>query len=447
MTTPNEPRPGTGARIDVRTDRHLIRARARTERHLLVEVVAPTVERDPSRLRPPVNLAFVLDRSGSMGGQDKLSLAKQAVMESIHRLDDEDRFSVVVYDSEIDVVLPAGHAGGDARRLAAERLRPVQPRGSTALHGGWVTGCNEVAGGLGQGVNRVLLLTDGLANVGIQDPGELGRQAQELRVRGITTSTFGVGRDFDEHLLQAMADNGGGNFYFIGDLAQMRDHITSEVGDTLEVVARDVVLELDVPVGVEVAALSAFRAERHGRILKVHLGDLVSGQVVQVALVARFDIGVIGTTVEALVSVRDREGVLRASGGADAPVSVAWTYDTDEGNEAQVHDAEVERLGLRMQAEQGRVTASRLNKQGRYVEAATVLQASEAYLAPAAAYDPEVAALRMELAADVDTFSAPMDAFELKRRHFAASSATRARRADGKPVKSTGGQGEGGGTA
>ncbi len=419
----------------MRTDRRLIRAQARSVRYLLVDVVAPTVARDPSRRRPPVNLAFVLDRSGSMSGHAKLTLAKQAVLESIHRLEDEDRFAVVVYDSEIDVVLPGSHAGEAARRTAADRLRHVEPRGSTALHGGWVTGCNEVAGGLGEGVNRVLLLTDGLANVGIRDGEVLARQASELRVRGITTSTFGVGRDFDEQLLQGMADSGGGNFYFIGDVAQMRDHITSEVGDTLEVVARDVVLELDVPAGANVTALSGFRLEQAGSRVRVHLGDLVSGQVVQVALALRFDVGFIDSVVETVIRLEDRANVLRAAGDA-APVVVGWTYADHERNDAQPRDAEVDRFVARMTAERSRVEAARLNKQGRYREAREQLVEASAWMAPLAADDAEVLSLRAMVDADADAFSAPMDARELKQRHFAAVSASRARSAEGKPVRS-----------
>ena len=144
MTLPNEPRPESvpgpsstpdaapGATLRVRTDRRLIRAQARSERYLLIDVVAPTVARDPSRRRPPVNLAFVLDRSGSMSGHAKLTLAKQAVLESIHRLDDEDRFAVVVYDSEIDVVLPGSHAD-EAR--AAHGRRPATARRAARQHG------------------------------------------------------------------------------------------------------------------------------------------------------------------------------------------------------------------------------------------------------------------------------------------------------------------------
>jgi hypothetical protein len=95
-----------------------------------------------------------------------------------------------------------------------------------------------------QGVNRCLLLTDGLANVGITDPAQLAHHAAELRARGVSTSTFGVGNDFDERLLQELADAGGGHFYYIADAPQIRDAITSEVGETLEVVARDVTLEI-----------------------------------------------------------------------------------------------------------------------------------------------------------------------------------------------------------
>jgi Ca-activated chloride channel family protein len=447
MTMPEDPRPNPvpvpdatppaapGATLRVRTDRRLIRASARSERYLLVDVVAPTVARDPARRRPPVNLAFVVDRSGSMSGHAKLTLAKQAVLESIHRLDDEDRFAVVVYDSEIDVVLPGTHAAETARRTAADRLRHVEPRGSTALHGGWVTGCNEVAGGLGEGVNRVLLLTDGLANVGVQDPDELARQAADLRARGITTSTFGVGRDFDEQLLQGMADSGGGNFYFIGDVAQMRDHITSEVGDTLEVVARDVVLELDVPAGAMVRALSAFRLEQAGSRVHVHLGDLVSGQVVQVALAVRFDLGFLDSAVQAVVRIDDRAHVLASAGQGAEPVTVTWTYADHERNDAQPRDGDVDRFVARMTAERSRVEASRLNKQGRYREAREELAMASAFIAPLAASDAMVASLRMEVDADADAFSAPMDAYELKRRHFAAVSGTKARRTDGKPMR------------
>ncbi|MGH8545902.1 MAG: vWA domain-containing protein, partial [Gammaproteobacteria bacterium] len=130
----------------------------------------------------------------------------------------------------------------------------MDARGTTALAEGWFRGAEQVA--LHQDercVNRVLLLTDGLANVGVTDPDQLEAHA-ELHRRGIQTTTFGVGADFDEALLERIALAGGGNFYFIEDAKQIPDFLTSELGEILEVVARDVAIEFQTPIGLTVRA-------------------------------------------------------------------------------------------------------------------------------------------------------------------------------------------------
>ena len=253
--------PITKAAFTARTDGGLIRSTHRSERFVLVELEAPPAPTDHPR--EPVNIAFVLDRSGSMAGR-KIELARRAVEVAIERLLPEDRFAVVAYDDRIDVVVESTPASREAKDGALRRLRDIDARGSTDLGGGWLRGAeqvalHQVAGG--GGVQRVLLLTDGLANQGITDATELAAHARSLRTRGVSTSTFGVGEDFDEALLQGMADAGGGHFYFIERPEQITDLIASEVGELLEIVARDAAIELTAPEGLTVRSMSPFPLE------------------------------------------------------------------------------------------------------------------------------------------------------------------------------------------
>ncbi len=422
--------------LTVRPDRRLIRANGRSERFLLIDVVAPTVAPDPNRRRPPVNLGFVLDRSGSMGGQNKLGLAKQAVVEAIHRLEAEDRFSVVTYDDEIDVAIASATATPAERARAADRLRRVEARNSTNLHGGWLTGCEQVAEGLtADGVNRVLLLTDGLANVGVTDHDELQRLAGELRDRGIATSTFGVGTDFDESLLQGMADAGGGHFYFIGDVAQMRDHITSEVGETLEVVAREVVLELRLPESVRIEPLTPFRVEQRGGTARVSLGDLVSGQAVSIVVRVTFDFGEVGREVGVDVRITDRDGAFAAARPALEPVIVAWRYGDHAENDAQPRDRDVDRVVARLFAERAKQTAVRLNREGRYDEAEQAIDGVRKRIAAYAGNDQELRRLAEELRTERPQYAAAMPEMLRKQVHYASSVSLRSRSVDGQAQK------------
>ena len=139
----------------------------------------------------------------------KLDLARRAVETAVGRLLPMDRFAIVVYDDRIDVVVESTPASREAKTMAVDRLRTIDARGSTNLGERLAARRRAGRGRPGRAapvrrasVNRVLLLTDGLANQGITDPAELTRHAAELRARGVTTTTFGVGEDFDEALLQ-----------------------------------------------------------------------------------------------------------------------------------------------------------------------------------------------------------------------------------------------------
>ena len=413
-----------------RTDRHLIRSTHRSERFILAEVVAPASRRE--RGRPPVNLAFVIDRSGSMSGP-KIRLARQAVEEAIGRLQPDDRFAVVVYDEQVDVVVPATRATVDARRDAVARIARVDARGSTDLGSGWLRGCEQVALALEeQGVNRCLLLTDGLANVGMTDRDELARHSGELRSRGVSTSTFGVGEDFDEVLLQAMASAGGGHFYFIADAATIRDHITSEVGEALDVVARGVTLEVVAPDGIKVEGLTPHPTrERAGRT-EILIGDLVSEEELRIVLQFGFPYGQVGERSGVALTLTDRDGVL-----AEASDRLHWEYADDRTNDEQGRDREVDRAVAVIFAARARQEAVAFNRSGRYEEARRALRATARRISGYAGHDVELRALRDALEGEAETMAAPMP--ELARKlAFASASYERASRSVlGKAVRST----------
>jgi Ca-activated chloride channel family protein len=400
--------------LSVAQDRQLIRTRWHSKRFIVARIRAPEAPRTGTR--PPVNLAFVLDRSGSMDGQ-KIRLATQAVEEAIGRLEPSDRFAVVIYDDEVEIIVPGTPATAAARSEAIGRLRSVQARNMTDLSGGWLAGCEQVAAALmSEGVNRALLLTDGLANRGITDRDELARHAGELRARGVSTSTFGVGDDFDEVLLAGMASAGGGHFYFIESAAQIRDHIGSEVGEALEVVARDVALEVTLPEGVRVEPLGAFPARAKGGRISVELGDLVSGQEVEVPLRASFGFGREGDVLPALVAVSDRDGVLEGTAAR-----VSWTYATDAANDAQPRDRLVDRLVAGVFAARARQQAVELNRRGDYDAASEALRATARKIRGYAGRDAELGTIAADLADESQTFGRVME--ERGRKHAFASAA------------------------
>lgn len=353
--------------LTVRTDRALVRAVHHSTRYALVEVVAPPAT--AVAVRPRVNVAFVLDRSGSMA-HGKLALAKEAVRQGVERLAADDRFAIVVYDTEIDVVAPARLASEEAKREALRALDAIDPRGGTDLGGGWFRGAEQVAEGLlDEGVNRVLLLTDGLANHGMTEPAELTRHASELRARGISTSTFGVGEDFDERLLGSMADAGGGAFRFIGKVEEIAAFIALEVGELLEVTARGATLRIDAPDGIVVEPLAAFPYDRttHGGTL--HLGDLVSDQVVRLVLVVRFPMGEPGREIGIELGVGARDGRLGASS------TLTWRFADGAANDAQPRDRDVDRVVARTYADIALRDVVALNREGRWDEARHLLHA------------------------------------------------------------------------
>lgn len=234
--------------------------------------------RPPRRgTRPPVNIALVIDRSGSMAG-DKIASAREAALEAIRRLDADDIASVVVYDSGVHTLVHAQRVG-DGRRFE-HAIRGIEPRGNTALHGGVVRGAEEVRKNLEDRryVNRVILLSDGLANVGPSSPEELGRLGASLMKEGISVTTIGLGLGFNEDLMTCLAQRSDGNTYFVQESSDLAQIFAAELGDVLNVVARRVEIEIEFPEGVRPRCFVGREGTIHGRKATLTLNQLYGGQ-------------------------------------------------------------------------------------------------------------------------------------------------------------------------
>ncbi|MFZ2957384.1 MAG: VWA domain-containing protein [Candidatus Ozemobacteraceae bacterium] len=194
------------------------------------------------RERTPVNVAIVLDKSGSMSGE-KLRHAKEAAIMAIERLTGEDILSVIAYDSQVEVLVPATKVSD--RLAISDSIRRIEAGSNTALFAGVSKGAKEVRKFLDRGrVNRIILLSDGMANEGPSSPHELGELGASLIREGISVTTFGLGLGYNEDLMAELARRSDGNHAFIETPQELTRIFNAELGDVLSVVAQEVKVEI-----------------------------------------------------------------------------------------------------------------------------------------------------------------------------------------------------------
>ncbi len=242
--------------------------------------------------RRPINLSLVLDRSGSMSGSP-IRNAIKAAEQLVEYLQPEDYLSVVIYDDEVETILPPQLATDKAHIKAA--IKQIRARGLTNLSGGWLRGCDHVKSQQSSELlNRVLLLTDGLANCGIYDPQVLVNTAKAQAEVGVMTTTLGFGEGFNEDLLIDMAEGGGGNFYFIQSADDAANVFGIEMESLTSIVGQNLTVNLETKNQIEVAEiLNKYPAQALKQGVEVFLGDVY--QVESKPLVLQFKLPAIAT--------------------------------------------------------------------------------------------------------------------------------------------------------
>jgi Ca-activated chloride channel family protein len=335
--------------------------------------------------RAPLNVAPVLDRSGSMSG-DKLRFAREAAALLVRRLRPEDRVSAVCYDDQV-ITLAEG-AVGDGHSALMEQLLGLTTGGTTNLSGGWLQGRALVESQLvPEGVNRIILMTDGLANVGITDPTQLVELCRAGAKAGITTTTIGFGEDFNEDLLRAMADAGGGAAHYIENPDQAPAIFEEEITGLLGLAAQNVSVIVRPGATVQLAAVrhSYPRDVLDDGGLRIQIGDLYAREprllLTEFLLPTMADL----KTDVPVARISVEGDVLSPEGGVERRVvDLAVTLDATRGAHAE---PEVHRTGVLLDAAKAREDALARQEQGDWEGAAFRMKEAASGLAALGADD------------------------------------------------------------
>lgn len=332
--------------------------------YVLVHFAAPELDMKTAE-RPPLNLSLVLDRSGSMEEKGKIEYLRQAAKLAVGRLGERDVVSVVEFDDQITLMWPASHAH-DTARLQTE-IDALTPRGSTNLAGGMQRGIDEAQGAKSNlhlsdtTLSRVVVLTDGLANTGVTNASEIASLAVDARRQGVRVSTIGLGLDYNEDLLQSIAEGGGGKYYYVESPVQLARIFEEELKSAFATCARDVHISFHGNGAVRGAELIGF-SSASGHDVSADWPDFYAGETRSVLL--RLDVAA------------DREGALDlghfdvawrdarsgASGTLDLPVRVNVGGDVAQSDRSLNKDVSVE--ASLAESERGLATNVKLATEG-----------------------------------------------------------------------------------
>lgn len=350
---------------------------AGSPRTAFLKVGVTGFELPDAKSRAPINLAIVLDRSSSMSGE-KIVRAKEAAILVVDRLRDDDIVSVISYDSVVEVLVPATRAS--EREHIRGKIRSLDARGMTALFAGVSKGAQEIRKFLSEErVNRIVLLSDGQANVGPASPNELGQLGITMAKEGISVTTLGLGLGYNEDLMSQLAMKSDGNHAFVAEASDLARVFDAELGDVLAVVAQEVTIKVKLADGARPVKVLGRDAEIRGQTAIVSLNQLYARQERYFLLEVELPPGSAGSSRDvATVEVSYANMLTRITDRLSASVGVGYApnlAEVDARTNKDVMVAAVESIAN----ERSRLAVT-LRDEGKVADAQKVLQDNAVFL-------------------------------------------------------------------
>ena len=320
--------------IDARLGHSSIAKNSRGETFLFAQVAAGDDKTGAAAAAAPMNLALVIDRSGSMKG-DRIANAMNAAVGAIERLRDGDSVTVVAFDSAAQVVVPPTRVSSASRSSMENAVRSIRLGGDTCISCGLQEGMTQLqqTSLSGDRVNRMILLSDGATNSGIKDVPGLRAMAGRMNGRGVTISTIGVDVDFDEKVMAALAAEGNGRHYFVANASGLPAVFSQEFDDILASVAKEAELSIDLAPGVEVAEVFDRSFRREGNKLIVPFGTFSAKQEKTVLVKLRVPADRDGSQPVADVKLAYRDLIKKSDGSCGGNLALAIRSDGSEQKE------------------------------------------------------------------------------------------------------------------
>lgn len=326
--------------------------------------------------RPPINLALVVDTSGSMMG-DPIEDARAASLALVEMLSDGDRLAVVTFDSTTNVLVEMTELRRRSRNEVREQIAAMEARGTTDLRGGLQAGLQQVlALGHRNEINRIVLLSDGVPN----DATDIENQARAAGQNNVAITALGLGLEYDETLLGMIAQASGGRFHYLETSSEVASVFREEVLRLERVIGRNAVVVVRPGPGVAIENVVGQQVAQDSQGVRLSIGDLVEGEsrdyYVQFAVEGRRS----GAVVELFDAVLSFDDALESSGRLERRLFLGARSTDSEEELAAGRNEEVEAGAAQIQAAAVTVEAIRVARSGEVERAREMLRSGAAEL-------------------------------------------------------------------